>query len=526
MDRLELQKRIVAKMKELGWIGFMLNSNQPVWHDAKLTYVELVEDGLVVHLANEYYYNRVAFIASHTARLETLEILIDSNTFSADKFAGYVTKNNEIHIADTVTNGTLRQYIMINNKPYINTSDCDWFKCTECHRLIVDNRQHIIEGRHLCDRCYYTEGMIVKCPICGEETFKWNMKNFYSTDAKFRELVENTLNVKFNEANVVKMCLKCYNKHFLQCHYCGTTKLKKNEEEFCECRNRTLYDYSYKPSKPIFMAMKKPKKNTLFLGFENECEVNTDDYDYVSPCDSCPENRDECGGCDEEDERRYDIDYSVFVKALTSVLGPIVYCKTDGSLNSGFEIITEPMTYDFIMKNKEKFKQAFKKISKLGAYSYNADTTGFHIHLSKQAFINQDHIEKFAYLIHKDIALSEIIAKRESCSYGYIKKFEKDIDILNYIRKEMNDPHDRYKAVNFCNRNTIEVRIYKGNLNMDSVILYIQHVVSLFNYTALVVKKHTDVSIDKYIKYVYNRGNKFKELKKEIKRIQKIMGRE
>ena len=41
----------------------------------------------------------------------------------------------------------------------------------------------------------------------------------------------------------------------------------------------------------------------------------------------------------------------------------------------------------------------------------------------------------------------------------------------------------------------------------------------IFNYTALTVKQHTNVSIDNYVKYVYNRGSKFGELKKEIKRI-------
>lgn len=527
IDRILLNKFLVEKFKELGISKLLLNEKQFIYQDSRMVSLELTEisngdfhDEYISATMYGYGHFHTSNLKNlHNGRLTELNLMMENKTFSLDKFVGYVDKDEKIFINGRKIEGKLRQYIEIDGVIHINTSDTNWVKCYNCGKLIFESdKLHTLEENfYICDNCYHDEDVVTKCPICGEKVLRQNERRLWLS-GRYKNLIDDIktkLKVDINEGDdYLYMCHKCYNKHFLVCNYCDKVKLKDKEEEFCECRNRRVYDYSYKPTKPNFLTTHKPKKNTLFLGFEDECEIEPDDMG--DKCDHCEYNPEDCGGCDSD---RYDIDYTEFVKSLTRVLGPIVYCKTDGSLDTGFEIISEPMTYDFIVKNKENFREAFKRIIRLGAYSYEASSTGFHVHLSKSAFIGKEHMKNFAYLIHKDKDLSEAIAKRSNNSYGYINTYDTDKELREYIDRCVENPEDRYKAVNFCNKNTVEIRIYKGNLSIDSIIIYLQHVVSVFNYTAFVTKKHTDVSIDEYIKYVYNRGSKFKELKKEIKRI-------
>lgn len=524
MEKIELQNYLVKKFEEFNIKVLLLNDQQTYHQDTRATCIRLDDyenKQLYMDIMSKVTYGSIHLSSAHINRLKELMEMAEADTFSLDKFVGYVTNEDKIIINNVeVATGRLKQYVMVDGKPYINTSYNRWRNCNECSEIIYDvNKQHNI-GEHwqVCSKCFNDKSTRNICPICGKKHFGFEMNSMYLRNkSSLKDQVKSKFNIETDGEGNIRICYDCYEKYFLICHYCGVTRLKENEEDVCECRNRRVYDYSYKPIKPRFLATTKPRKNTLFLGFENECEVDTDRYDRTSPCEDCDCNPDTCDGCDEEGS--YDIDYSEFVKSLTQVLGPTVYCKWDGSLEHGFEIISEPMTYNYITKNRNRFKEAFKKIISLGAYSYGADTTGFHIHLSKNAFLNREHLSKFAYIIHADKDLSEKIAKRSNNTYGYIREFRDKNKLKEYIEKSIDAPEDRYQAVNFCNRNTIEVRIYKGNLNIESVMLYIQHVVSIFNYTALTVKQHTNVSIDNYVKYVYNRGSKFGELKKEIKRI-------
>ena len=522
MEKIELQNYLVKKFKEFNIKALLLNDQQVYHQDARTTCIKLANyenTELYMDIMSKTTYNTIRLISAHTNRLKELIEMAETDTFSLDKFVGYVTYEDMIIINNVkVATGRLTQYVMVDGKPYINTSSNWWNYCNACSEIIYDvNKQHDIGNNnwYVCNKCFNDKSKRnTTCPICGKKHFEFEMRRIYlGNESSLKNQVTNKFNIEVDSDNI-RICFDCYEKYFLVCRYCGITRLKESEIDFCECRTRRVYDYDYKP-KPRFLSTIKPRKNTLFLGFENECEIDTDRYDRTNPCEDCDQDR--CDDCDAEGS--YDIDYPEFVKALTRVLGPTVYCKWDGSLVHGFEIISEPMTYNYITKNRDRFKEAFKKIISLGAYSYVANTTGFHIHLSKNAFLNREHLLKFAYVIYVDKDLSEKIAKRSSNTYGYISEFKDKNELKAYIERSIDTPESRYQAVNFCNKNTIEVRIYKGNLSIESVMLYIQHVVSIFNYTALTVKQHTNVSIDNYVKYVYNRGSKFVELKKEIKRI-------
>ena len=154
-----------------------------------------------------------------------------------------------------------------------------------------------------------------------------------------------------------------------------------------------------------------------------------------------------------------------------------VVFEEDGSLNdSGFEIISQPQSYNYIMKNKDKIKQVFEKLVNLGYISHNSNNCGLHFHFTRPK--NSDYTINRIWLILETFK-NEIqkITRRNGdahwCkwlsdnTYNKIKALSSD-----YIKDHKDG--DRYKALNNTNENTIEFRIFKGTLNFETFFADLQ----------------------------------------------------
>ena len=62
-----------------------------------------------------------------------------------------------------------------------------------------------------------------------------------------------------------------------------------------------------------------------------------------------------------------------------------VYCKHDGSLDDGFEIVTHPMSLEYHI-NEMPWCEVLGKAQQLGYRSHQANTCGLHVHVSRKAF--------------------------------------------------------------------------------------------------------------------------------------------
>lgn len=123
-----------------------------------------------------------------------------------------------------------------------------------------------------------------------------------------------------NEGNEqTPLCRNCYEESYTHCTRCGglisdDETCYYDEEPYCsDCRDRLLSDeihsYNYKPD-PIFYAR--------YYGVELEID---------------------CGGEDSDSAGRL-----LFIGNREQEL---IYCKHDGSLDDGFEIVTHPMSLDW-----------------------------------------------------------------------------------------------------------------------------------------------------------------------------------
>jgi hypothetical protein len=189
------------------------------------------------------------------------------------------------------------------------------------------------------------------------------------------------------------------------------------------------------------------------------------------------------------------------------------YLKNDGSLSDGFEIVTHPMTFSFIQQNKSiMFSKMLSLLSSNGYRSYDSDTCGMHIHLSKRAFGTWQLYRFIKFFVdNKDFVTSISQRKSEQLNKWATIEEENDNSII-YKAKKKDGNSKRYVAINLQNDKTIELRIFRGTLNHMSFMKNIEFAYALFNFT----RDCKDISLQSFKEYI-NQSNEYTMLKKFIK---------
>lgn len=180
-----------------------------------------------------------------------------------------------------------------------------------------------------------------------------------------------------------------------------------------------------------------------------------------------------------------------------------VYFEYDGSLNYGFELITQPHTIESFYAMP--WETILRVIRNNGFQSHDIGTCGLHMHISRDFFGSTEEKRKCAItklIYFYDAFYDEIckVARRSvdkaeqwANKYGFqkwfkspdmtekeLKKWEiKQCQGIYNARKISSTHSDRYHAVNLTNRNTIEFRIMRGTLNYDSFMACIDFLITI-----------------------------------------------
>ena len=152
----------------------------------------------------------------------------------------------------------------------------------------------------------------------------------------------------------------------------------------------------------------------------------------------------------------------------------LVYIKHDGSLNEGFEIVTHPMTLDYHL-TKMPWAEALNKAKEMGYLSHQAGTCGLHVHINRTAFGSteaeqEDVIARILYFFEKNweelLKFSRRTPKqlRQWANRYGLKEHPQD------ILKHAKGDQERYTCVNLTNYNTIEFRMWRGTLKLNSLV--------------------------------------------------------
>ena len=246
-----------------------------------------------------------------------------------------------------------------------------------------------------------------------------------------------------------------------ECSICGQS-LEEDEVYYepgsddplcCDCynerlRDQAIRDYSYKPE-PVFYG-----KGTRFFGVELEIDE---------------------GGETNKNAQT--------ILRIANRNADHAYCKHDGSLDDGFEIVTHPMTLDYQLHTMP-WADVVKEAAILGYTSHQARTCGLHIHVNRDCF-GEDREEQEAaiarvlYFFEKHweelLKFSRRTPRqldRWAARYGYHDDPKKILDTA----KKSYGHAGRYTCVNLTNDDTVEFRIFRGTLKLNTLIATLQFI--------------------------------------------------
>ena len=210
--------------------------------------------------------------------------------------------------------------------------------CTFCNNEPSGEPLIEFDDNLMCQHCYNTQTTV--CDCCG--------------DRIWRDEAEGS--------NNITLCRHCFDYNYTNCESCG--RLIHNDDAYydddddypycSECYERihhsSIKPYSYKPE-PVFYGA-----GNLFMGVE----IEIDRGGYIN--NNAQKILDIANADDEH-----------------------IYCKYDGSIDDGFEIVSHPMTLNYHI-NEMNWLDIFEKAVDMGYRSHQTHTCGLHIHVNRSAF--------------------------------------------------------------------------------------------------------------------------------------------
>jgi hypothetical protein len=292
--------------------------------------------------------------------------------------------------------------------------------CQSCDDVLsVDDEYGSIGHQLWCQSCLTTNAHW--CDICEEYFVGYT----YGTDDS-----DNT------------MCERCYERETSYCEACDASYLHGCEYNHDEDDDgRTIHDYSYRPD-PIFRKS-DDEQTRLYFGIEIETEVRGGDYS----------SRTTAAQYAQQQLEMYDL----------------AYLKSDGSLECGFEVVTHPLSHSYFMNDATRLWDTINKLkSDYGMMAWGTKTCGLHVHISRAGFNGGSHQHRFLQLVYNNKDFYEVLAGRASSHWAkFDDVFDPNTGKKTFAHKlgRTHRDNDRYSAVNTNNRNTLEMRIFRGSLN-------------------------------------------------------------
>ncbi len=300
--------------------------------------------------------------------------------------------------------------------------------CTHCGCVLEEDEGTELDDDLLCDDCM--DEHTVCCDHCGETVWR--------EDAE-------------DDGRTV-VCSCCFDNHYRRCESCGRIihdddACWRNDYAYCaSCYDELdteIEEYSFKPE-PVFYG-----DGTRFFGVELEVDA---------------------GGKEEENARK--------IKEIANRHGEHIYCKSDGSLDDGFEIVTHPMSLGYHL-NTMPWAGVLQEAVCLGYRSHMTSTCGLHVHVNRDAFgetrdDQEQVIERILFFV--ELHWNELFAfsrrsmhnmNRWAARYGMEKTGKL---ILDKAKKGSG----RYAAVNLCPYHTIEFRLFRGTLKLNTLLATLQ----------------------------------------------------
>ena len=331
-------------------------------------------------------------------------------------------------------------------------------KCYHCYCITADTNELILKTDAYYDvynnKYYKTKPVEKVCPCCG---------NIYTEEG--HTYMKDTVNIT--------ICNNCNQELDERLEY---------EEQHCNGIVGIISSYHKHNTKQHMYGLLKDQSDTDFKGFGFELEVDKSNINgyYKS---------------------LYNNIVAHAIIDNTGLEKDEVFFETDGSLDNGFEIISQPHTIDAFYEKTDCWKKMLDILSDATFKSHNAGTCGLHIHVSKTWFgsterqqnFNIGKIYKFFDTYWEDLCKA---SRRDTSSTYYCSKNRTNIKYreenrhhkteshawqaqAKYDHDTRHDSESHHRALNNSNYGTFEIRLGRGTLNKASFFAWIDLVLNI-----------------------------------------------
>lgn len=318
------------------------------------------------------------------------------------------------------------------NEHYANCNDCS-------ETVSNDDTLRTASGDTICDECYGDN--YATCEDCSDVV----------SDGEINSIADGNGYV----------CDGCYNNSYFRCEGCDTSYHDNNNAGNNRC---------------------------------GDCYESHDDYDSDCDCDDCQrENRTTLVKgystnvldylSKDAGKRLFGVELEVgylsgeskkeMAEAVDAIIGSDAILKDDSSIASGsrngayegFEIVTRPMSFE----NQIKAWTNFCESKPSALRSWDVGSCGLHIHVSR-ASITPLTLGKLLVFVNapNNSDMIKRIARRDSGQWA--RRYEKS------FTDALKGAPARMEAINLMPTHTIEFRIFRGTLKVETLLSYIEFV--------------------------------------------------
>lgn len=318
------------------------------------------------------------------------------------------------------------------------------------------------EGEFICEECH--DANISVCPDCNCEYWNDDLTPVHIDDGAI--------------SNVCQSCLHSYS----QCEDCEDyfeDVTWRGNHCYCNC---CIADHTVQlvdEDEPITCYHQHHNEEPVFFKLDNE--GNEPYFGVELEVDAVSSY------CNDNDEIALDI--------ASIMPNDFIYFENDGSLDEGFENITQPATLAYHNSIKSQYKKMFKRIVHSGLRSHQTRTCGMHVHFNRNFFDSENeelYVARLLYLVENFWDKMVIFSRRRPSELDrWCKHYDSDVNHIAKLWKDgdISCHEDRYHAVNLMNDNTIEFRIFRGTLKWNTYIATLQ-----FCYNMIMTAKDKNVN--------------------------------
>lgn len=355
-----------------------------------------------------------------------------------------------------------------------------YYICPECGNIhkIDETKSHLVTTKDkkkikVCDKCFKNNYIV--CKTCGENVHKSNIQSF------------SIMNPETKKNEEISGCSVCIEKKFERCNSCKAwyykntiekfTEVDQNDVEYVYCKrcyyaDRVIHEYNFKP-KPKMNIGSSDKFKDLFFGVENEieCDQNNSKKYHV------PEI-----GSKNDSNAHVNIQKHVAI-TVEKIIPEFLYQKRDGSLSYGVEIVSHPASIEYWYGMEGKLKEVFDFLNSVNCKTDTASTAGMHVHVSRKDIskVHKNNISAFVYCNKDQI---QKLAGRSGNSYSRFKNIsDSSKKTESGIIESVCGSEDRYDAINWRNKHTMEMRMFQSTSKVAQFISNIEFCLASYLFT-------------------------------------------